>query len=61
LPTQVGHHPWRDIRRIIQKGPQKADGAELEGHPKAIMLASTLGDERAVGIVEMKKARQLGW
>jgi len=24
------------------------------------MLASTLGDERAVGIVEMKKARQLG-
>src|SRR5262249_40237225 len=61
LPAEVSHHPWRDIRRVIQKGPQKADGAELEGHAETIMLASTLGDEQAVSIVKMKKPCQLGW
>jgi hypothetical protein len=59
--TEVGHHPGRDSGRINQKSPQKAYGTQLEGHPETMMLASTLGDERAVGIVEMKKARQLGW
>jgi hypothetical protein len=60
LLTQIDHNTGRHIRGINQKRTQKAHGTELQGKAQTIRRAPTLSHQRLLGIVEMKKARQLG-
>src|SRR2546423_5698316 len=61
LPTQIEHNTGRHIRGIHQKRPQKAYSTELQGKAQTIRRAPTLSNQCLLGIVEMKKACQLGW
>jgi len=44
---------------VFEEGAQLADGAELHRDAEAIGVAAMLGDERAIGIVEVKVAGEL--
>ena len=44
---------------VFEEGAQLADGAELHRDAEAIGVAAMLGDERAIGIVEMKVPGEL--
>jgi hypothetical protein len=49
----------RDVVEVLQKRAQKPDSAELQGESQAIVITSASHNEFSIGIVQMKKSRQL--
>ena len=56
---QVGDHLGRDIERIRQEHAKVTHSHELEGETEAVAVAATLGDQLAIGIVEVKEPLQI--
>ena len=60
LPAQVGDHAGWDIDRVGEEGAQESDRGQLQGEAQPVLVPAPLGDQGAVGVVEVEIPCQLG-
>ncbi len=60
LGGQVRHRAGRHGGRIGQEGAEETHRAELRGQTEAVVVAAAIGEQRAVGLVEVEIAGELG-
>jgi hypothetical protein len=61
LGSDIGNDPNGYIHRIWEKGPQKPECPYLDSKAQTILVATALGNESAVRIIQMKIAGKLLW
>ena len=63
LPARAARPSWRHRGRyiggIVEEGAQEAHGAELRREAEPVVVATELGDDRAVTFVEVEVAVEL--
>jgi len=59
LRRDVGDDAGGHVGRVGEECPQETDGGELKGQTQAIVLPTAAGDQRAIRVVEVKRAREL--
>ena len=59
LLCRVPHRGRRGGRKVFEKHAEHANRSELNGDAQAVAIAAVLGDERAIGVVEIEMPHQL--
>src|SRR5437879_6148024 len=59
LPREAVNDTVRHVREVLQKGPEEAGGAELDGEAQTAMIAAMGVDEPAITVVQVDIAGQL--
>src|SRR6266702_2052103 len=61
LGSDIGNDPHGDIHRIWEKGAQEPECPDLDSKAQTILVATALGNEGAIRIIQMKIAGKLLW
>jgi hypothetical protein len=59
LLSHRGEHRGRHVGRIVEEGAQEAPRAELHRKTEPVVVATKPGDDRTIGLVEVKVAVEL--
>ena len=59
LLGQVGNHFGRYVERIRQEHAEVTHSHQLKGEAKAIAVTATLGDQLAIGIIQVEEPLQV--
>jgi len=59
LGSDIGNDPNGHIHRVREKGAQKPECPDLDSKAQTILIATALGNEGAIRIIQMKIAGKL--